>query len=78
MVDKFVEEEKPSMLQRMGIPYKSTKQKAREVLKDIVERDVSELKASIDKLEEKWKENNGPVRLKPYPIHHCPSNHDMR
>ncbi|KAI0891984.1 hypothetical protein F4806DRAFT_481308 [Annulohypoxylon nitens] len=61
MVDKFVEEEKPSMLQRMGIPYKSTKQKAREVLKDMVERDVSELKTSIDKLEEKWKENNGPV-----------------
>ncbi|KAI2466169.1 hypothetical protein F4781DRAFT_424242 [Annulohypoxylon bovei var. microspora] len=61
MVNKFIEEEKPSVLQRMGIPYKSAKQKTREMLRGIVESDVNELKSSVDNLDEKWKENNGPV-----------------
>ncbi|KAI1378366.1 hypothetical protein F4677DRAFT_443578 [Hypoxylon crocopeplum] len=61
MVNKFVENEKPSMLQRMGISHKSTKSKANEVLKSMVESDVGELEAAIDGLEEDWKKRNGRI-----------------
>jgi hypothetical protein len=65
MVDKFIEDAKPSVLQRIGIPIKSTKTKTIEVLEDSVHRDFNELKASVDNLEEKWKESHGPVSRAP-------------
>ena len=61
MVKKFVEEDKPSFLERFGLPHKSARQKAKEMLRDIAESDVKELKASVENLEDRWKENNGPV-----------------
>jgi hypothetical protein len=60
-INKFNEDSKPSALQRMGISIKSTKAKAIEVLEGSVQSDFNELKASVDKLEEKWKENHGPA-----------------
>lgn len=61
MVDKFTEDAKPSAWQRMGVKIKPAKTKAIEVLNDSVETDFTELRASIDNLEEKWKESHGPV-----------------
>jgi hypothetical protein len=61
MVDKFIEDVKPSALQRIRIPIKSAKIKAIEVLEGSVQRDFNEVKASVDNLEEKWKESHGPV-----------------
>jgi hypothetical protein len=64
MVDKFIEDAKPSALQRIRIPIKLAKIKAIEVLEGSVQRDFSELKASVDNLE-KWKENHEPVSRAP-------------
>jgi hypothetical protein len=50
------------MLQRIKISStKSAKTKAIEVLENSVHGDFSELKASVNNLEEKWKESHGPV-----------------
>ena len=65
MVDKFIEDAKPSALQRIRIPIKLAKIKAIEVLEGSVQRDFNELKASVDNLEEKWKESHGPVSRVP-------------
>ena len=65
MVDKFIEDVKPSALQRIRIPNKSAKTKAIEVLEGSVQRDFNELRASVDSLEEKWKESHGPVNRAP-------------
>ena len=61
MVDKFVEDAKPSRLQRIGISTKTAKMKAIEQLEALVHKDIKEFKASIDSLENKWKENHGLV-----------------
>jgi len=60
-INKFNEDSKPAALQRIGISIKSTKAKAIEVLEGSVQSDFNELKASVDNLEEKWKENHGPA-----------------
>ncbi|XXH00047.1 hypothetical protein Hte_006388 [Hypoxylon texense] len=59
MVTEFVENEKPSVLQRMGFKHESAKSKANKMLQDMITSDVATLKASIDGLEEDWKKNNG-------------------
>jgi hypothetical protein len=61
MVDKYLEDAKPSTLQRMGFNVKSSRTKAVEVLEGSLQSDVKELKASVDNLEAKWKESHGPV-----------------
>lgn len=61
MVTEFIENEKPSVLQRMGFKHESTKSKANKMLQDMITSDVATLKASIDGLEEDWKKNNGAV-----------------
>ncbi|KAK6956120.1 hypothetical protein Daesc_001390 [Daldinia eschscholtzii] len=58
-VNKFIENEKPSLLQRIGFSHRSAKSKATSALLDLVERDPKELEKSIDDLEENWKKNNG-------------------
>ncbi|OCK92401.1 uncharacterized protein K441DRAFT_570421, partial [Cenococcum geophilum 1.58] len=60
IVDKFIEDAKPSAPQCIRIPIKSAKAKAIEVLEGSVQRDFNELKASVDNLE-KWKESHGPA-----------------
>ncbi|KAI1483503.1 hypothetical protein F4774DRAFT_367774 [Daldinia eschscholtzii] len=60
-VDKFIENEKPSLLQRIGFSHKSAKSKATNALLDLVEKDPKELEKSIDDLEENWKKNNGRI-----------------
>ena len=64
IVDKFIEDAKPSAPQCIRIPIKSAKAKAIEVLEGSVQRDFNELKASVDNLE-KWKESHGPVSRAP-------------
>lgn len=61
MIDKYIEAEKPSMMQRIGISHRSARAKANEVLEDSLPRDIKALKELVDDLERKWKEENGPV-----------------
>ncbi|KAI8960210.1 hypothetical protein F5Y11DRAFT_358597 [Daldinia sp. FL1419] len=61
MVNKFIENEKPSTLKRVGFSHKSAKSKASSMLLDMVESDPKELEASIDDLEESWKQKNGRI-----------------
>lgn len=62
MVDKCTEDAaKPSTLDRMGLPFKSPKKRVVDVLQSSVQGSLTELRGSVDKLEEKWKENHGPV-----------------
>ncbi|KAI1658643.1 hypothetical protein F4813DRAFT_40293 [Daldinia decipiens] len=61
MVNKFIENEKPSMLQRIGFSHKPAKSKANNMLLDLVQSDPQELEAIIDNLEEAWKQNNGRI-----------------
>ncbi len=64
LVERFNEDTKPSMLQRIGISSaKSAKTKATEILENSVHGDFNELRASVDNLEKKWKESHGPVSL---------------
>ncbi|KAI1803968.1 hypothetical protein F4811DRAFT_522373 [Daldinia bambusicola] len=60
-VNKFIENEKPSLLQRIGFSHKSAKSKATNMLLDLVESDPKELEASINNLEESWKQKNGHI-----------------
>ncbi|KAI0537931.1 hypothetical protein GGR58DRAFT_469946 [Xylaria digitata] len=62
VIDKFNEDAKPSMLQRIGISSsKPAKTRALEVLENSTHGDLNELKASVDNLERKWKESHGPI-----------------
>ncbi|KAI0850705.1 hypothetical protein F5Y00DRAFT_268133 [Daldinia vernicosa] len=61
MVNKFIENEKPSMLQRIGFSHKPAKSKANSILLDLVQSDPKELEATIDNLEENWKQKNGRI-----------------
>ncbi|KAI1289048.1 hypothetical protein F5Y03DRAFT_378571 [Xylaria venustula] len=62
IVEKFNEDAKPSMLQRMRISSaKSSQTKATEVLQNSLQGDFNELKASVDNLEKKWKEGHGRI-----------------
>ncbi|KAF2967369.1 hypothetical protein GQX73_g6225 [Xylaria multiplex] len=62
IINKFNEDAKPSMLQRMGISSsKPAKTRAIEVLENSTHGDFNELKASVDNLEKKWKESHGLI-----------------
>ncbi|KAI3339974.1 hypothetical protein F4824DRAFT_453748 [Ustulina deusta] len=62
LVERFNEDTKPSMLQRIGMSSaKSAKTKATEILENSVHGDFNELRASVDNLEKKWKESHGPI-----------------
>ncbi|KAI1122777.1 hypothetical protein F5Y10DRAFT_253233 [Nemania abortiva] len=61
MVDKFVQDTKPSVLQRMGIRGKSAGIKSIEVLESSIQSESNELQATVDDLHEKWKEGHGPI-----------------
>lgn len=64
IVEKFNEDAKPTMRQRMGLSSsKSAKAKATEVLENSVHGDFNELKASVDNLEQAWKDNHGRVSI---------------
>lgn len=66
MVDEFAKDArlKVPMRQQLGFSSKSAKQKAAELLEDALHNDFPALKASIDKLETKWKEDHGSVSLR--------------
>ncbi|KAI0101139.1 hypothetical protein F4814DRAFT_432368 [Daldinia grandis] len=61
MVNKFIENEKPSMLQRIGFSHKPAKSKANNMLLDLAQSDPKELEETIDSLEESWKQKNGRI-----------------
>lgn len=61
MIDEYIEAEKPSVMQRIGISHWSARTKANEVLEDSLPRDIKAFKELVDDLERKWKEENGPV-----------------
>lgn len=61
MVDKFNQDAKPSVLQRIGIRGKSSAAKSIEMLESSMEDDSNDLKTTVDDLHEKWREGHGPV-----------------
>jgi phage gp29-like protein len=64
IVVRFYEETKRFTFQRRGLPGSMlTRKKAIEVLEDTVPGDFNDLKATINDIEEKWKENHGTVSL---------------
>lgn len=60
-VNEFNENAKPSTLQRMGFSAKSTREKAIEVLAGAANGNLEDLKASVDNLDEAWKQRHGRV-----------------
>ena len=61
----------------MGFKIKSSKTKAGELLEKSVEGDFNDLKASVDNLEEKWKESHGPVSVNSNDVPHCADDLDI-
>ncbi|KAI1155265.1 hypothetical protein F4825DRAFT_68629 [Nemania diffusa] len=61
MVDKFNQDAKPSVLQRIGIRGKSSAAKSIEMLESSMEDDSNDLKTTVDDLHEKWREGHGPI-----------------
>lgn len=61
VIRKFEDDAKASKRQQVGLPHKSAKAKAVEVLQQSVEKDIDFLKASVDSLEDEWKQKHGPV-----------------
>ena len=78
VVDKFNEDAKPTGLARMGFRGKTSKTKAGEVLEKSVEGDFNDLKASVDNLEEKWKESHWPVSVNSNDVPHCADGTGIR
>ncbi|KAI0116461.1 hypothetical protein GGR51DRAFT_501415 [Nemania sp. FL0031] len=61
IVDKFIQDSKPSVLQRMGIRGKSAGTKSIEMLESSIHDESNELQATVDGLHDKWTEGHGPV-----------------
>lgn len=77
VVNKFSEDAKPTRLERIGFKGKSSKTKAGELLAKSAEGDFNDLKASVDNLEEKWKENHGPVSINSNEVIYCSDDLDI-
>ncbi|KAK2741839.1 hypothetical protein FQN55_008126 [Onygenales sp. PD_40] len=63
-VDKFIKEAqsaKPSVFDRIRPSHKPVKTNATKVLQDSVQLDFNQLQELVENLEEKWKEDHGPV-----------------
>ena len=61
----------------MGFRVKSSKTKAGELLENAVEGDFNDLRVSVDNLEEKWKENHGPVCVNSNDVLCCSDDLDI-
>ncbi|KAJ3576263.1 hypothetical protein NPX13_g3754 [Xylaria arbuscula] len=62
VVEKFNDDVKPTMRQRMGLSTSKPAQvRATEVLENSMHGDFNELKASVDNLEQNWKDNHGRI-----------------